>query len=38
MFHGKYWVTADGTIDVSASEHALYARRHMLGLAENDVR
>jgi hypothetical protein len=27
MLTGKYWLTAHGVIDVSASEHEIYARR-----------
>lgn len=36
MLTGKYWITPGGVIDVSDSEHALYARKIMLGLAPED--
>ena len=37
MLHGKYWLTVDGVADVTVSEHALYARRYMLGVTEGDA-
>ena len=32
MLSGKYWITPTGVVDVSTSEHALYAKNVMLGL------
>ncbi len=32
MLTGKYWITPTGVVDVSTSEHALYAKNVMLGL------
>ena len=32
MLTGKYWITPHGVVDVSASEHALYAKNFMLRL------
>ena len=32
MLTGKYWITPGGVVDVTTSEHALYAKNVMLGL------
>ena len=32
MLSGKFWITPTGVVDVSTSEHALYAKNVMLGL------
>lgn len=32
MLSGKFWITPNGVVDVSTSEHALYAKNAMLGL------
>ncbi len=32
MLTGKFWITPSAVVDVSASEHALYAKNVMLGL------
>jgi hypothetical protein len=32
MLTGKFWITPQGVVDVSTSEHALYARNFVLGL------
>lgn len=33
MIQGKYWITPHGLVDVTTSEHALYAKNNMLKLA-----
>ena len=40
MLIGKYWITPTGVVDVSTSEHALYAKNIMLGLlgTPNEIR
>ena len=40
MLMGKYWITPTGVVDVSTSEHALYAKNVMLGLlgTPNEIR
>ena len=32
MLSGKYWITPGLVVDVTTSEHALYAKNHLLGL------
>ena len=32
MLTGKFWITPNAVVDVSASEHAIYAKNAMLGL------
>lgn len=36
MLTGKFWIMPDGVVDVSTSEHALFAKKIMLGLAPED--
>ncbi len=38
MLTGKFWITPEGLIDVTMTEHALVARRVMLGLAPDEPR
>ena len=32
MLAGKYWLMPNGVVDVTNSEHALYAKNYLLGL------
>jgi hypothetical protein len=36
MITGKYWITPKAVVDVTVSEHALFAKKVMLGLHPDD--